>query len=222
MCGAGPGAGFRSPFPFVLTVMRLPRVTPLSPVLSALLASVAVPAIAVAQEGGEGSVNLLSPNVGLMFWTLIIFVLLLAVLAKFAFPPMLAAVEARERALQEAIDGARADRAEAAELLAKHRAEMDNARIEAQKLIADGRAAGERLRAEMLEQTRVQQQELLDRARREISVERDRAIAELRREAVELAIAGASRVIEHNLDDAANRKLIDGFLASLPTAAAAR
>jgi F-type H+-transporting ATPase subunit b len=202
--------------------MRLPRVTPLSPALAALLATVAAPAIAVAQEGGEAPVNLLSPNVGLMFWTLIIFVLLLAVLAKFAFPPMLAAVEARERALQEAIDGAKADRAEAAELLARHRAEMDNARIEAQKLIADGRAAGERLRGEMLEQTRVQQQELLDRARREISAERDRAIAELRREAVDLAIAGASRVIEHNLDDAANRKLIDSFLTSLPTATAAR
>lgn len=201
--------------------MRLPRVKPLSPVLTSLLAIAATPAFASAQEGAE-RVNLLSPNVGLMFWTLIIFVLLLVVLAKFAFPPMLAAVEARERALQEAIDGAKADRAEAAELLARHRAEMDSARIEAQKLIADGRAAGDRLRGEMLEQTRVQQQELLDRARREIEVERDRAIAELRREAVELAIVGASKVIEHNLDDAANRKLIDSFLTSLPTATAAR
>ena len=203
--------------------MRLPRVTPLSLAILPLLATAATPALAVAQEGGEAvRVNLLSPNVGLMFWTLIIFVLLLVVLAKFAFPPMLAAVEARERALLEAIEGAKADRAEAAELLAKHRAEMDNARIEAQRLIADGRAAGDRLRGEMLEQTRVQQQELLDRARREIEVERDRAVAELRREAVELAIAGASKVIDHNMDDAANRKLIDSFLASLPTATPAR
>lgn len=202
--------------------MRLSRIKPLLPVLSALFASVAAPAIAVAQEGAEGRVNLLAPNVGLMFWTLIIFVILLFVLAKFAFPPMLAAVEARERALQEAIDGAKADRAEAAELLARHRAEMDSARVEAQRLIADGRAAGERLRDEMLEQTRAQQQELLDRARREIATERDRAIAELRHEAVELAIVGASKVIEHNLDDAANRKLIDGFLSSLPAATTAR
>ncbi len=200
--------------------MRLPRVTPLSLLLLPLLATAATPALALAQEGGEAArVNLLSPNVGLMFWTLIIFVLLLFVLARFAFPPMLAAVEAREQALLDAIEGAKADRAEAAELLAKHRAEMDNARVEAQRLIADGRAAGDRLRAEMLEQTRVQQQELLDRARRDIEAERDRAIAELRREAVELAIAGASKVMDHNMDDATNRKLIDRFLSSLPTTA---
>ncbi len=203
--------------------MRLSRVTPLSLSLLLLLATAVTPALALAQEGGEAApVNLMAPNAGLMFWTLIIFVLLLAVLAKFAFPPMLAAVEAREKALLDAIEGAKADRAEAAELLAKHRAEMDNARVEAQRLIADGRAAGDRLRSEMLEQTRVQQQELLDRARREIEVERDRAIAELRREAVELAIAGASKVIDHNMDDAANRKLIDSFLATLPIATSAR
>lgn len=203
--------------------MRLSRVTPLSLSLLLLLATAVTPALALAQEGGEAApVNLMAPNAGLMFWTLIIFVLLLAVLAKFAFPPMLAAVEAREKALLDAIEGAKADRAEAAELLAKHRAEMDNARVEAQRLIADGRAAGDRLRSEMLEQTRVQQQELLDRARREIEVERDRAIAELRREAVELAIAGASKVIDHNMDDAANRKLIDSFLATLPITTSAR
>lgn len=199
--------------------MRLPRSTPLS-LSAALLAT--TPALALAQEAEAGPVNLLSPNVGLMFWTVIIFVLLLALLSKFAFPPILGAVEARERALQEAIDAASADRAEAAELLARHRAELDAARGEAQALIAEGRAAGEKLRADMLEDTRREQHELLERARREIASERDRAIAELRREAVDLAIAGASRAIEQNLDDAANRKLIDGFLASIPTASAAR
>jgi F-type H+-transporting ATPase subunit b len=192
---------------------------------STLLASVPLllaAAPAVAQEAEGGSVNLLSPSGGLMFWTLIIFVLLLLLLSKFAFPPILGAVEARERSLQEAIEGARADREAAAALLAQQRAELERSRTEAQQLIADGRTAGERLRAEMLEQTRAQQQELLDRARREIEAERDRAIMELRREAVDLAIAGASKVIEQNLDDAANRRLIDSFLATVPSAPARR
>jgi F-type H+-transporting ATPase subunit b len=177
---------------------------------------------AFAQEAEGGSVNLLSPSGGLMFWTLIIFVLLLLLLSKFAFPPILGAVEARERSLQEAIEGAKADREAAAALMAQQRADLDRARTEAQQLIADGRAAGEKLRADMLEQTRVQQQELLERARREIDAERERAIQELRREAVDLAIAGASRVIEQNLDDAANRQLIDRFLATVPPTAARR
>ena len=168
---------------------------------------------AAAQEGGGA--NLLSPNGGLMFWTIIIFVLLLIVLSRFAFKPMLAAVEARERSLQDAIDSARRDREESASLLAEHRAQLEKARGEAQKLIADGRATAEKLRSDLLEQTRAQQQELLERARREIETEKINAIAALRREAVDLAIAGAGKVIERNLDNDANRKLVEGYLGSL-------
>ena len=198
--------------------MRLLRPTLLSLVP---LAASAVPLLAQEHEAAA-PVSLLSPSYGLMFWTLIIFVLLLIVLTKFAFPPIIGAVEERERKLQEAIDGARADREAAAELLAQQRKELDAARTEAQQFIADGRAAGEKMRVDMLAQTQVQQQEMLDRARREIDAERDRAIAELRREAVDLAIAGAGKVIERNLDDASNRKLIDSFLATLPSAPAGR
>lgn len=168
---------------------------------------------AAAQE--EGGANLLSPNGGLMFWTIIIFVLLLIVLSRFAFKPMLAAVEARERSLQAAIDDAKRDREEAARLLAEHRAELEKARIEAQKLIVDGRVTAEKLRSDLLEQTKAQQQEMLDRARRDIETEKNNAIAALRREAVDLAIAGAGKVIERNLDTEANRKLVENFLGSV-------
>ena len=68
----------------------------------------------------------------------------------------------------------------------------------------------------MLEETRAQQQELLERARRDIEGEKNRAIAELRREAVDLALVGASKVIERNLDDAGNRRLVEQFLSSIP------
>lgn len=201
--------------------MRLLRSSLLSLPLLALAAAPALAAV-VQEEHAAETVNLLSPSYGLMFWTLIIFVLLFLVLWKFAFPPILGAVEAREKSLQDAIEGARVDREAAAALLAQHRAELEAGRVEAQRLIAEGRAAGERLRAEMLEQTHVQQQELLERARRDIASERDKAIADLRREAVDLALAGASKVIERNLDDAGNRQLIESFLATIPTAPARR
>ena len=180
----------------------------------ALLAVTASPLLAQEAEGG-GPVNLLEPRGGLMVWTLVIFVILLLVLSRFAFKPLIGAVEARERSLQEAIEGAKRDRDEAARLLAEQRAQLDASRGEAQKLIADGRAAAEKMRAELLEQTRQQQQELLERARRDIDAERDRAIADLRREAVDLALAGASKVVERNLDDAGNRQLVENFLATL-------
>ena len=159
-------------------------------------------------------VDLLSPHGGLMLWTLLIFVALFFILSRYAFGPITKAVEAREASLQEAIDLAKKDREEAARILAEHRTQLDGARAEAQRIIAEGRAVSEKLRVQMLEETRTQQQDLLDRARREIASERDLAIAELRREAVDLAIAAASKVLERNLDDSANRKLVEGYLAS--------
>jgi F-type H+-transporting ATPase subunit b len=183
--------------------------------LSLLLAT-ASPLLAQ-EEPAAQSVNLLDPHGGLMFWTLVIFVVLLFILSKFAFKPIIAAVEAREKALEDAIEGAKRDRAEAARLLADQRAQLDASRGEGQRLIADARAAAEKMKGDLLEQTRVQQQELLDRARRDIDAERDRAIADLRREAVDLAIAGASKVIERNLDDASNRQLVETFLSSITT-----
>jgi F-type H+-transporting ATPase subunit b len=162
--------------------------------------------------------DLLTPNGGLMVWTLVIFILLWIILSKAAFKPITAAVEAREAALQDAIDAAKRDRDDAARLLTEQRTQIAAARDEAQRIIVEGRAVGEQLRTKMLEETRVEQQTMLERARTEIASERDRAIAELRREAVDLAIAGASKVIEKNLDDTANREIVERFLASLPAA----
>jgi F-type H+-transporting ATPase subunit b len=83
--------------------------------------------------------------------------------------------------------------------------------------MSDARAAADKVRADMLEQTRKEQGELLERARRDIDLEREKAIAQLRREAVELAILGASKAIEENLDSDRNRKLVESYLASIGT-----
>jgi F-type H+-transporting ATPase subunit b len=183
----------------------------------ALVALAGTPALA--QEAAAKAPDLLSPAYGTMVWTLVIFVLLLGILSRFAFGPITAAVEARERALEEAIETARRDREEAASLLAEHRANLEASRAEGQKIIADARAAAERVRAELVEQAHAEQASMMARTRREIEVERERAQAQMRREAVDLAIAGASRVIDKNLDAAANRQLVESFLASVTPAA---
>jgi F-type H+-transporting ATPase subunit b len=182
-------------------------------IVAALL--VALPRIAFAAQEGEKA-DLLSLKGGLMFWTLAIFIVLLFVLSRFAFKPLIAAVEAREAALDAAIRNAQRDRDEAMKLLEEQQRQLEAARGEAQRFIADGRATAEKLKNSMLEETKIQQQEMMERARRELGNEKDRAIAELRREAVDLALAGASKVIGRNLDDAGNRKLINDFLGALP------
>jgi F-type H+-transporting ATPase subunit b len=184
----------------------------------ALTAIVAAPALAQESAAAPAPANLLSPNYGLMAWTLIIFVLLAIVLARFAFGPITRSVEAREQALDDAMNAAKRDREEAARLLAEHRAALDASRGEAQKIIADAREAAERVRAELMEHAHADQARLMERTRQEIESEKEKAITELRREAVELAIAGASRVIEKNLDQPTNRQIVERFLASVTPA----
>ena len=186
--------------------------------LRSLVITLVAAAPVLAQEEA-GRPDLLSPNYGLMAWTLIIFVVLALILSRYAFGPITAAVRAREQALEEAIAGAKRDREEAAQLLEKHRAALDASRGEAQRLIADARVAAERVRTELVEQAHAEQASMLERARQEIESEKSRAIAQLRREAVDLAIAGAGKVIDRNLDQAANRQLVESFLASVTPAA---
>jgi len=175
-------------------------------------------AVAAAQEApAAGGGGLMSLQVNLMFWTLLIFGILYFILSKFAFGPITAAVEAREKALEDAIEGAKRDRDAAAQLLAQHQAQIEAARGDAQKLIAEGRAVSEKMRADLLEQTRKEQQDMLERARRDIESEKEKAIGQLRREAVDLALAGASRVIEQNLESSKNRQLVEAYLSSLGT-----
>lgn len=178
----------------------------------ALLSLTASPALAADTGAKPG---LLDPHYGLMTWTVIVFVLLLLGLWKFAWGPILEAVNGREAALRDAMAAAERDRAEAAKLVAEQKAAIEAARTEAQRYIAEGRATAEAMRGEMLEQTRQQQAELLERARKEIESEKTKAIDELRREAVDLALAGAGKLIGQKLDGAADRALVEQYLASL-------
>ncbi len=178
-----------------------------------LLLGNALPLAAQAQHAEPP--KLLNANYGLMAWTLVIFLVTLVVLTWGAFKPITRAVEAREQALEDAIEGAKRDREEAARLLEEHKKLVAQAHADAQRFVVEGRVAGEKVRAEILEQAHREQQQVLDRARQEIETERQQAMVELRRDAVTLAVRGASKVIEKNLDDETNRRVVESFLASL-------
>jgi F-type H+-transporting ATPase subunit b len=179
----------------------------------ALLLSLLLASPALAQEEG----GLLSVEPGLIIWTVIIFLIVLAVLYKAAYPRILGVVEAREAHIRELLAAAARDREEAQALLEQQRREMEGVRTRTQEMLAEGRAAGERMREELLAQTRREQEELMSRARRDIQGEMDRASAQLRTEVVELAIAAASRLVDRNLDQEDNRRLVREFLAEVGT-----
>ena len=170
--------------------------------------------IAPAQEA-HSAPGPLTVEFGLMFWTVVVFVLLLLILRKYAYPALLGAVEARERALQAQLDEAERNRAESAALLAEHKKLIAEARTQAHGLLVEARTVAEKERALAIEKTLQEQQQLLERARRDIADERDRAVAELRREAVELSLAAASKLIGERLTSDTDRKLVQEYLSSL-------
>jgi F-type H+-transporting ATPase subunit b len=159
----------------------------------------------------------LTVEFGLMFWTIIVFVALLLILRKFAWPALLGAVEAREKALEEQLAEAERNRAEAARLLAEHQKLVAEGRASAHALLAEARTAAEKERALAMEKTRQEQEELLERARRDISAERERAVNELRREAVDLSLAAASKLIGERLDSDRDQKIVQEYLATVDT-----
>src|SRR3954464_5166763 len=128
--------------------------------------------------------GLLTVELGLMFWTVGGFVLLLVLLKRTAWPALLGAVEAREKALERMLEEAERTRAESATLLAEDERLIAEARKSAHALLAEARTAAEKERALAIEKTRQEQEELLARALRDIAAEKDRAVDELRREAV--------------------------------------
>ena len=172
----------------------------------------AVTLIAQEEEHASGP---LTVDGGLMLWTVLIFLLLLAILKKFAWPAILGAVEAREQALERQLAEAEQNRAEAAKLLEEHRRLVADAKAQAHGIVVEARQLADKERAVAMEKTKQEQEETLARARREIAAERDRAIADLRREAVDLSLAAASKLVEKRLDSDTDRKLVHDYLASL-------
>ena len=152
---------------------------------------------------------------GLMIWTVFVFLVLLLILRKFAWPALLGAVEAREKALEEQLAEAERNRAEAARLLAQHEKLIAEGRATAHALLTDARTAAEKERALAMEKTRQEQEDLLERARRDIAAERDRAVADLRREAVDLSLAAASKLLGERLNTDSDRRIVQEYLASL-------
>jgi F-type H+-transporting ATPase subunit b len=178
-----------------------------------LVTSLAGAGTVLAQEGQASGP--LVVNGGLMIWTLVVFGLLFLVLRRFAWPALLGAVEAREKRLEEQLAEAERQRAESARLLEEHKKLLADARTQASAMLADARIAAERERALAVEKTKQEQDDLLERARREIAAERERAVVELRREAVDLSLAAASKLIGERLGSDTDRKLVESYLATL-------
>src|SRR4051794_2824294 len=181
----------------------------------------AVSTVFAATEGGGGDSGsfLVSPNVGLMIWTLIVFGISLWVLAKFAFPRIAEALDKRQRAIEESIDTAERTRQQADELLAEYRQRLTEARAQADEIVARARRTGEHTEAESLADARRKREELMEQTRREIQAETSRAIAEIRNEVADLTVLATEKVTRKSLTGSDQRRLVEEAVSELDFAA---
>jgi F-type H+-transporting ATPase subunit b len=170
----------------------------------------------LAQSAEEESSNfLVSPDVGLMIWTFLAFIVALLVLRKYAWPAITQALDKRQRAIEESIDTAERARADAAALLEEYRQRLREARAQADEIVARARKAGEVHERESLEDARVRRDELLQQTRRDIEAETRRAIQEIRAEVADLTILATEKVTRKALDADDQLRLVEDALGEL-------
>jgi F-type H+-transporting ATPase subunit b len=155
---------------------------------------------------------LITPNVGLMVWTLVLFGVSMLILWKLAFPRISAALDRRQQAIELSIDEAEEIRRKANELLEEYRERLAEARQQADQIIERARAAGEAHERESEEEAKARRERLMEQTRRDIELETQRAIQEIRREVADLTVMATERVTRKTLTDEDQRRLVEETL----------
>jgi F-type H+-transporting ATPase subunit b len=156
-------------------------------------------------------------NPGLTLWAAITFLVLLVVLSKFAWGPIVKMLDEREKTIHGAIESAKKERAEAEKLLASQKESLAKATREAAELAKRNQDEVEKLRQELTAKARKEAEELVATARKQIIEEKSKAVAELKGMVADLAIEAAGKLVKASLDDKAQRALVEDYLKQLPT-----
>ena len=178
-----------------------------------------LPVIVAAEE--EGGSFLVSPNVGLMIWTLLVFGLSMYLLGKLAFPRIAEALDRRQKAIEDSIDAAERTRAEAEKILSEYRERLAEARGQADEIVARARKTGEAAEQEIVADARAKREELMEQTRRDIEAETRRAIQEIRAEVADLTVLATEKVARKALTDEDQKRLVEDALSELDFASLA-
>ena len=178
------------------------------------LADIGSPLLLAAEEEGGGSF-LVSPSLGLMIWTLIVFGASVYFLNKVAFPRIQEALDKRRRAIEESIDAADRTRKEADELLAEYRARLSEAREQAEDIVVRARRAADRLEEESKSEAKQTREDLMEQTRREIEAETRRSLDRIRKEVATLTVIATEKVTRKALDEEDQKRLIDEALGEV-------
>lgn len=160
--------------------------------------------------------NLLQPEAGLIVWKTLAFLIFLGLLYRYAWTPIIQALEEREEAIDGSIRRAEEALAEAKQIQADNKKARREAEKEAQHVLREARESAEELRNEEMEKTREKIRQMQEQAQAEIEREKQGALEELRDEVAELAIQAASKILKEDMDGSRQRQLVDDFIDNLP------
>ncbi|HZL47586.1 MAG TPA: F0F1 ATP synthase subunit B [Solirubrobacteraceae bacterium] len=158
---------------------------------------------------------LVSPNLGVMIWTLIAFLIAVYLLSKLAFPRITEALDKRQKTIEDSIDSAEQTREEAQQLLAEYRQRLQEARAQSEEIVQHARQTAERHEREAKEGAREIAAEAARRAQRDIEAATQRALGELRKEVADLTIMATEKVTRKSLDDTDQKRLVEEALGEL-------
>ena len=161
-------------------------------------------------EGG-----LLNPNPGLIFWTALTFLIVLLILRKIAWGPIVSMLEERSKGIQSAIDRAHSAKDEAESILKKNRELLAKADAEAEKIIREGREFADKVRSELTEKAQVESQKMIAAAKDEIEQEKRRALDVLRNEVADMAVKGAEKILRATLDAEKQKAVVNDMIREM-------
>ena len=166
--------------------------------------------------GDNGGKNLLTQvTPGLYIWTIITFLLLFYVLAKFAWKPLLKMLEERENLIKNSLGDAEKARQELEKLNSESEAIISQARSDAQSILADGKAAAEKIKEDTISKAKDEADKIREDVQHQIQVEKDKAITDIKKEVVDLSISVAEKLINKNISEQDNSSLIEESLKKI-------
>jgi F-type H+-transporting ATPase subunit b len=168
-----------------------------------------------AEHGEEGGSFLVSPGLGLMIWTLLLFLITMWVLSKVAFPKIQEALDKRAKMISESIDAAERQRRESDELLAEYRARLAEAREQADDIMARARKSAETAEAEAAAAGKEKREELVGAAKRDIEAETRRSLDQIRQEVADLTVLATERVTRKSLNAEDQKRLVEEALSEV-------
>jgi F-type H+-transporting ATPase subunit b len=170
-----------------------------------------------AEKSGEesGGSFLVSPGLGLMIWTLVLFLFTMWVLSKVAFPKIQEALDKRAKTISESIDAAERQRKESDELLSEYRARLSEAREQADDIMARARKAADTAEAEAAASGREKREELVEAAKRDIEAETRRSLEQIRQEVADLTVLATERVTRKSLSPDDQKRLVEEALSEV-------